>query len=99
MTMPTTVPISTIESGTKPNSVDTRPKKGVARANAVTATVVKRSRGRGPRAAAPGRPPRAKNQHDAELGEQRYDEPRRLERGLARMEEQQKRGEGQKVER
>src|SRR5690242_19017930 len=47
LTMPTTVAISTVESGTKPNSVDTRPKNGVARANAVAATVVQRRRSLG----------------------------------------------------
>ena len=47
MTMPTTVPISTAESGTKPNSADARPKNGVARANAVAATVVQRRRSLG----------------------------------------------------
>ena len=94
--MPTTVPISTVESGTKPNSVDPRPKKGVARANAVAATVVqsRRELGRLRHAA----PPRAQNEHDAEFGEQRDDEPRGLERGLADTEEQEERGEGQQVE-
>ena len=42
--MPPTVAISTGESGTKPNSVETRPKKGVAMANAVAAIVVQRRR-------------------------------------------------------
>ena len=94
MTMPTTVPISTVESGTKPNSLDPGPKNGTARAN---------DRGRdrrpeqeGTRPAAPRGPPRAQDEHDAELGEQRHDEPRRLERGLAGTEEQQERGEGQR---
>jgi len=40
-------PIWTVESGTKPNSVDTRPKNGVARANAVAAAVVQRRRSLG----------------------------------------------------
>ena len=45
--MPTTVPISTIESGTKPNSLDPGPKNGTARANTVAATVVHSSRALG----------------------------------------------------
>jgi hypothetical protein len=63
MTMPTKMPISTVESGPKPNSLEPDP--------------------------------RAQDEHDAELGEQRPDEPRRLEGGLSRMELQEKRGEDQ----
>jgi hypothetical protein len=44
MTMPKTMPISTVESGMKPNSLDPDPKNGATRANAAAATVVQSRR-------------------------------------------------------
>ena len=58
----------------------------------------RRPQQQGTRPAAPRGPPRAQDEHDAELGEQRHHEPRRLECGLTGTEEQKKRGEGQEVE-
>ena len=45
--MPTMVPISTVESGTKPNSTDQRPKNGTASANTEAPIVVHSNRALG----------------------------------------------------